>query len=107
MNFSGATIGAGIFVVAYALSLVSYSVRIMKRYPGDRGIRFGSITLIVFLCTIAAYRIPELQRSFDWILPVLVFSNLILVSLTLYFLVHETIVDVRKSRTRNGIKGKE
>jgi len=107
MNFSGATVGAGIFVVAYALSLVAYSARIMKRYPGDRGIRFGSITLIVFLSTIAAYRIPEFQRSFDWILPVLVFPNLILVSLTLHFLVHETIMDARKSRTRNGAKGKE
>jgi hypothetical protein len=107
MNPSGATIGSGAFAVAYALLLIMYSIRIIKRYPGDRGIRFGSVTLIVFLCTLVAFRLPGFARMFDWILPVLVFPILILVCATIYFLVQETITDVRKSRTKNGGEGKE
>ena len=107
MSLSGTTIGSGIFAVAYPLSLLMYSIRIIKRYPGDRGIRFGSVTLIVFICTLVAFRFPEFRRIFDWILPVLVFPILILVCATLFFLVQETIVGVRKSRIGNGTKGKE
>jgi hypothetical protein len=107
MNVSGDRIASGIVALIYPLTLVVYSLRIIKRYPRDRGIRFGSVTLIVFLCTLAAFRLPGFARIFDWILPVLVFPLLILVCATLYFLVQETIVDLRRSRTRNGPKGKE
>lgn len=107
MNVSGDRIASGIVALIYPLTLVVYSVRIIKKYPGDRGIRFGSVTLIALICTALAFRFPEFRRIFDWILPVLVFPILILVCATLFFLVQETIVDVRKSRTGNGSKGKE
>lgn len=107
MNFTGATIESGIFAVAYVLSIVMYSVRIIKKYPGDRGIRFGSITLIVALCTAVALRVPVIERIFDWLLPVLIFPVLILLGATLYFLVSETITDVRRTRTGSGRKSKE
>jgi hypothetical protein len=100
MNISGTIVGSGIFAAAYALSIVIYSVRIIRKYPGDRGIRFGSVTLIVALCTAVAFRIPGFGRIFDWSLPVLIFPILILVIATLYFLVKDTITDIRSIRSR-------
>jgi O-antigen/teichoic acid export membrane protein len=107
MNVSGATIGAIIFVFAYALLWAAYFVRIVKKYPGDRGIRFGFITLIVFLSTLAAYRLPQLTGILTQIFPLLAVTILVLVCATLFFLVQETIVDVRKSREKNDAGRKE
>ena len=107
MNVSGDRIASGIVAIIYPTTLIAYSLKIIKEYPGDRGIRFGSITLIVTLCTSLAFRLPGFARIFDWILPVFVFPSLILICATLYFLVQETITDLRRSRTRNSGKGKE
>jgi hypothetical protein len=87
--------------------LTLYSIRIIKRYPGDRGIRFGSVTLIALVCTAVALRIPWFARIFDSILPVIVFPILILLCATLFFLVQETIMDVRASRAKKDLKNKQ
>jgi hypothetical protein len=106
MNVSGDRIASGIVALIYPLTVVVYSLRIIKKYPGDRGIRFGSVTLILFLCTLEAFRLPKFREIFDWILPVFVFPILILICVTLFYLVRDTIMDLRQSRTRHGAKGK-
>jgi hypothetical protein len=100
MNVDGSARGAAAAVVAYTLLWVAYFTRIIKKYPGDRGIRFGSITVIVFLCTLAIFRLPELHGILDWILPRFVFTNLVLVCVTIFFLVEESVIDIRKWRKK-------
>ena len=107
MNVSGDRIAAGIVALIYPLTLVVYSLRIIKTYPGDRGIRFGSVTLILLLCTVEAFRLPRFKQIFDRILPVFVFPVLILICVTIFYLVRDTIMDLRRSRARHGAKGKE
>jgi hypothetical protein len=107
MNASGDRIASGIVALIYPLTLVVYSLRIIKKYPGDRGIRLGSVTLIMFLCTLEAFRLPKFREIFDWILPVFVFPVLILICVTLFYLVRDTIMDLRQSRTRDRAKGEE
>ena len=100
-------IAAGFVALIYPLTLVVYSIRIIKKYPDDRGIRFGSVTLILFLCTAVAFRVPKFREIFEWILPVVVFPILILICVTLFYLMRDTIVDLKRSRARHGSKGKE
>ena len=107
MNVSGDRIAAGIVTLVYPLSLVLYSLRIIKTYPGDRGIRFGSVTLILMICTAVVFRVPKFSEIFEWILPVLEFPILILICVTLFYLVRDTIMDLKRSRPRHGSKGKE
>jgi hypothetical protein len=99
MNVDGSAIGAAA-VFAYTLLWVTYFTRIIKRYPEDRGIRFGSITVIVFFCAVAIYRLPELHGILDWILPALFFTELVLVCVSLFFLVEESAIDFRKWRKK-------
>lgn len=107
MNVSGDRIASGIVALIYPLTLVVYSLWIIKKYPGDRGIRFGSVTLILFLCTLEAFRLPKFRELFDWILPVFVVPILILICVTLFYLVRDTIMDLRGSRVRQGSKCKQ
>jgi hypothetical protein len=106
MNVSGDRIASGIVALIYPLTLVVYSLRIIKKYPGDRGIRFGSVSLILFLFTLEAFRLPKFREIFDWILPVFVFPILILICVTLFYLVRDTRMDLRRSRARHGAEGK-
>jgi hypothetical protein len=106
MNVSADRIASGIVALIYPLTLVVYSLRIIKKYPRYRGIRLASVTLILFLCTAEAFRLPKFRELFDWILPVFVFPILILICVTLFYLVRDTIVDLRRSRARQGSKGK-
>jgi hypothetical protein len=96
MNLTGSTIGAIAAVAAYTLLLVAYFTTIIKKYPNDRGIRFGIITVIVAVCTVAIFRVPELQGILNWILPLLFVTELVLVCVTLFFLVEESVIDIRK-----------
>jgi hypothetical protein len=100
MTSSGATIDAAIYAIACTLPLVAVSARIVIRYPDDRGIRFGCVTLIAFLCTMAADRVPPLGEIVEKMWPFLSFVFLALACATIYFLVRETFADIKKSRAR-------
>ena len=100
MNLSSGVLGAAGAAIAYTLVWVAYLARITKKYPKDRGIRFGSITVIVFMCALAIFRLPELHGILDWVLPVLFVTVSVLVCLSLFFLVEESVIDIRKWRKK-------
>ena len=100
MTLDGHTIGAAAAVLAYTVLSATYFARIVKKYPGDRGIRFGSLAVVVFLCIIAILRTPELGGIHNWFLPILFFTEMVLVCLSGFFLVTESVEDVRKSRKK-------
>lgn len=94
------TIGAGIFVVVYTLLMVIYFARFINRYRGDLGIRFGSITMIVLLCVLPFYRLPELEKFQEWVFPVFFITEVPLVCLSLFYIVKETVRDFRRSNEK-------
>jgi hypothetical protein len=100
MKVSGSALGAAVFVGAYALAWAAYLARIFKRYREDRGIRFGSTTLVLFLCMLAISRLPDLGGVTSWVLPYLFFPALALGLLSLYFIVVDTVIDIRKLRNK-------
>ena len=101
MNSFGATIGAVVFLVAYSFCLAAFFEWMVKKYPRDKGIRFGYITLTLMLLTVAGFRIPELTDYLSWFFPVLAFTMLILVCVTIFFLIEESVLDARRARAKH------
>jgi len=78
-NTIHAIIGAVVVVLAYASSFW----RIAKQNPDNRVIECGSITLAVFVVTLAMFKLPNIP---DWIVPSLGLLVLLLSLLTILFL---------------------
>ena len=97
MNLDGHVIGAAAFAVCYMLLWAAYFARFIKKYPKDRGIRFGSIAAFILICALAIFRLPGFGKIQEWVIPIFFITELPLVCLSLFYLVKETVMDFRKS----------
>ncbi len=104
MNLDSHIVGAVAAVAAYILLLTTYFARTIKKYPKDRGIRFGSVAVIVFLSGMVIFRVPDLSGISHWILPALFVTELVLVPMSLFFLIAESAFDMRKWRRKKHVR---
>jgi hypothetical protein len=92
-NISGAVVGSAGLVLAYGLSLW----RIFKSNPGDKFIQSASVTVWVFVVTIAAIRIHYFP---EWVLTSLEVLLYLLTFLSIFFMSRDGYRALRHRKTR-------
>ena len=86
-------IGSAGLILAYGISLW----RIIKSSPGDRFIECGSITVMVFVMTMAVIRVRYFP---DWVLESLEVLLYLLTLLSIFFMFQQGYRALRRRKTR-------
>jgi hypothetical protein len=86
-------VGSGGLVLAYSLSLW----RIFKSNPGDKFIQFASVTVMLFMVTIAAIRIHYFP---DWVITSLELLLCLLTFLSIFLMFQEGYRALRRRKAR-------
>jgi hypothetical protein len=95
----GGIAGITSLILAYGISLY----RIFKSNPGDRFIECGSITVMVFVLTLAVIKIHYFP---DWVLESFEFLLYLLTFLSIFFMFQQIYRALRRRKTRRNQENK-